>query len=280
MATEEELAQRLLSDPAFRAEFQRDPAGAARRAGLDGVAGDLLAAGDDPLQQLEQRESRSSLAGVVMAAAVEGIGIAELISPTAEASAASMPEPRHEHVDPDQYGMDGGGGRASAEALDLLKNRRVTFDADGIADLKAGRIDPRIVSVLTTLSGEHRLTISATASDHPKFSAGGSVSNHFHGRAIDIAAIDGRPVGPGNEVAKKVALELARLSPRIRPTEIGSPWPLSGPAYFTDAAHQNHLHVGFDDPVSRDWEAPGGAAAAAPVEAEVADADVTDDATS
>ena len=59
-----------------------------------------------------------------------------------------MPEPRHEHVDPDQYGMDGGGGRASAEALDLLQNRRVTFDADGIADLKAGRIDPRIVSVL------------------------------------------------------------------------------------------------------------------------------------
>ena len=86
------------------------------------------------------------------------------------------------------------------------------------------------------------------ASDHPKLTSGGSVSNHFHGRAVDIATVDGRPVAPGNAAARELAVALSRLDPGIRPSEIGSPWALSGPAYFTDGGHQDHIHVGFDDP--------------------------------
>ena len=36
-------------------------------------------------------------------------------------------------------------------------------------------------------------------SDHPQLTAGGSVSNHFHGRAVDIAMVDGKPVNASND---------------------------------------------------------------------------------
>ena len=69
------LIERLLVDPVFRAEFRRDPAGACVVAGLPGLAGEL--GGGGGMETLELRESRSSLAGVVMAAAVEGLSVAE-----------------------------------------------------------------------------------------------------------------------------------------------------------------------------------------------------------
>jgi hypothetical protein len=274
MASEEELAERLierlLSDRTFRAEFRRDPVAVARGAGLTGVAGDLLTAGGDPLQTLDLRESRSSLAGVMMAAAAEGIALYELGSGFAHPADASAHEvarvAEDRRVDPTQYGMEGSGGAPSPEVRALLDNHRVTLDATGIADLRAGRIDPRIVSVLTALSHKHTITISAMSSDHPKLTTGGSVSNHYVGRAVDIATVDGQPVGPGNAAARELATALARLDPSIRPTEIGSPWQLSGPAYFSDAAHQNHVHVGFDDPVPTSWRPPEGGQAPDPPE--------------
>ena len=237
MAGREELIERLLADPEFRAEFRRDPAGAARRMGVDGAE---FASGD-PLQTLDVRESRSSLAGVMAAAAVEGVALFAFAD---HADAAVIPADR-----------------------DLLHNENLTFDADGIADLEAGRIDARIVSVLETLSREHTITVSAMCSDHAKFTAGGSISNHVYGRAVDIATVDGQPVSPGNAAAKEVAAALSRLDPAIRPTEIGSPWALDGSAYFTDADHQDHLHIAFDDPIDPDWKPQAGTAAPAAADA-------------
>jgi hypothetical protein len=107
-------------------------------------------------------------------------------------------------------------------------------------------------------AGKHRITISSMCSDHPKRTAGGSISNHYYGRAVDIATVDGRPVGPGNIAARQLAVALSRLDPRLRPSEIGSPWQLPGASYFSDAAHQNHLHIGFDDSIDPSWTAPPG----------------------
>jgi hypothetical protein len=71
------LIERLLTDPAFRAEFRVDPAKACLGAGLPQLADDLGGSGK-AMQTLELRESRSSLAGVVMAVAVEGMAVAEV----------------------------------------------------------------------------------------------------------------------------------------------------------------------------------------------------------
>ena len=118
-------------------------------------------------------------------------------------------------------------------------------------------------------------------SDHDKLTSGGSVSNHYYGRAVDIAVVDGQPVGPGNQAAREIAESLSRLPPSIRPTEIGSPWALSGPAYFTDGAHQNHIHIGYDDPVPGGWKPPEEVAAppdqAAGPEAVVSPDDLAED---
>jgi hypothetical protein len=237
------LADQLLADPALRAEFRRDPVAAARRAGLAGLAEELSAVGGDPLQTLALRESRSSLAGVAVAAAVEGIAL-------------GLPHDALGSGHAREYGIDAPRGSPPGGAEDLLHNDRVTLDADGIADLRAGRIDPRIVSLLEELSRKHTITVSAMRSDHERLTAGGSVSNHSFGRAVDIATIDGQPVGPANAAAKAIAQRVASLDPAIRPTEIGSPWALPGPAYFTDAAHQNHLHLAYDDPVEDGWRPP------------------------
>ena len=130
------------------------------------------------------------------------------------------------------------------------------LDADGIKDIKAGRIDPRVVAVLTKLSQEHKITVTCMCSDHDKFTAGGSVSNHHFGRGMDIGAIDGEIVGPGSPLARAVASELSTLTADMRPNEIGSPFAIAGPGYFTDAAHQNHLHIGFKEAISADWKPP------------------------
>jgi putative modified peptide len=328
------LLERLLTDAAFRDQFRRNPGAAAREAGLQSVAEEMAMSAGKAMQTLDGRESRSSLAGVFMAAALEGAGVydfskdlvphlegipeqveqvlsrvhshgslsapaglADLGVPAAaaplEAAADAPPTPPNsagefpaitpeqvagrshapeplaqpppegapsspapEHVDSAQYGQEGPGGHASRETLALLHSKRVTFDADGIADLRAGRIDPRVVSVLTEVSRSHTISVSATASDHPKLTTGGSVSNHFYGRAVDIASVDGRPVGPGNAAARELAVALSRLDLSIRPSEIGSPWALPGAAYFTDGGHQDHIHVAFDEPVASDWKPP------------------------
>src|SRR5918992_2338462 len=70
-----QLIERLLVDPAFRAEFRRDPAAACRQAGLDSLADEMALGAGKAMMTLDVRESKSSLAGVMMAAAMEGVGV-------------------------------------------------------------------------------------------------------------------------------------------------------------------------------------------------------------
>ena len=176
----------------------------------------------------------------------------ETAAPPPPAAPVAPAEP----IDPDQFGQDGTGGKPNAEAQALLKNENVVLDNVGVADIKAGKIDPRIVGVLTKLSQEHEIVVSCMCSDHSKFTAGGSVSNHAFGRGLDIASIDGEIVSPGSALAREVASELSGLDSAIRPDEIGSPFAISGPGYFTDAAHSNHIHVGFKQQISPDFKLP------------------------
>jgi hypothetical protein len=252
------LLERLLADPDFRLQFDRDPVGTAREAGLHDLAEQLEREDGRPIQALDGRESRSSLAGALAAAAAEGIALFEFAGHAFGADVASAasayPAGGAWHVD--QFGAAGTGGPVVPGTDALLHNSNLVFDANGTTDLLQGRIDPRVVSLLTELSHQHKFVISATISDHSRLTAGGSVSNHYYGRAFDIASIDGQPVNAGNAVAKEIALELSQLDPRIRPSEIGSPWSLPGAAYFSDAAHQNHLHVGYDAPLDPNWQPP------------------------
>ena len=65
----------MLTDPAYRERFRRNPVAAAREAGVAGVADEMAMGAGKAMDTLDGRESRSSLAGVFMAAALEGAGV-------------------------------------------------------------------------------------------------------------------------------------------------------------------------------------------------------------
>ncbi len=178
-------------------------------------------------------------------------------APVKAAAEAVAPDPKYV-PDPAMYGMNGTGGPPSPEALAVLKDDNIILDANGKQDFQSGRMDPRMAAILLKLAEKHKITVSCTESDHPVDTVGGSVSNHNLGRGFDIAAIDGQTVNSDNPVARDIAGELAELDPSIRPTEVGTPWPISEPGYFSDADHQDHIHVAFDDPITKDWQPPAG----------------------
>src|SRR4051812_10609420 len=355
------LIERLLVDPAFRARFRRDPAAACREAGLDELAQEMQLGAGKAMMTLDLRESKSSLAGVMMAAAMGGGGVMQFVEhvaphlddipeaiedvlsrvnlPAIGGSPAHSPAPavpggaggangaavegapprgakapparvapadqtgarkgsvgagapraavappagpvqpagrsgaaaadltdtpgagKRHPVDPSQFGQDGHGGALSPEGAELLQNKNVTLDASAVADIKHGRIDPRVIAAAAKISERHRIVVTCTCSDHPKLTTGGSVSNHAYGRGLDIGSVDGEIVHPGSAAARELASELSQLPQRYRPDEIGSPWPISDPGYFTDAAHKDHLHLGVKTEIDPSWTPPADVAA-------------------
>jgi len=117
-------------------------------------------------------------------------------------------------------------------------------------DLTSGAIDPRIVGLIGAITQEHQLTISALRSDHSEYTTEGNVSNHYFGRAMDIAAVDGvsctdtAPTAPCAELAKT----LAYLPAPAHPTELIYCFDVDGPGpAFARSDHCDHVHAGYDE---------------------------------
>jgi cell wall-associated NlpC family hydrolase/murein DD-endopeptidase MepM/ murein hydrolase activator NlpD len=370
-----DLIERLLTDPAFRTEFRRDPISACESFGLTELAEELRGGGSaKALYTLELRQSMSSLAGVIMAAAAEGIGALELAgmggatqdkrvagvvnealsrtsikaisqaqlqavehqkeapgdhevhhdepehtangskdgtpgheahadegslvetpavaappepakqeapapAPVEDKPAPPKPAPADAHADHDhaagQHDHDHDQGPAladvggpavtpSAELAALLQNPNLELPPGARADLESGRVDPRLVSMLTSLTNEHKVSLSVIKTGHDQFTSGGSVSNHYLGRGIDIASVDGEIVRPNSIASRELAEAIAELPESIRPTEVGTPWSINAEGFFTDGAHQDHLHVAFDGEPPAEFQSPVTPAASAP----------------
>jgi Transglycosylase SLT domain len=117
-------------------------------------------------------------------------------------------------------------------------------------DLQQGLIDSRVMMLIAAISQNHQITISSLRSDHSMNTASGNVSNHFYGRAVDIAAIDGVPCtvvtpdGPCGRMAQALAL----LPEGRKPTELIFCFDPDGPGpAFAAADHCDHIHAGYDD---------------------------------
>jgi hypothetical protein len=116
-------------------------------------------------------------------------------------------------------------------------------------DLESGAIDPRIVGLLGAITQTHQITISALRSDHSEYTSEGNVSNHYYGRAMDIAAVDGvsctdtAPTAPCGELATT----LSQLPAPAMPTELIYCYDVDGPGpAFARSDHCDHVHVGYD----------------------------------
>jgi soluble lytic murein transglycosylase-like protein len=120
-----------------------------------------------------------------------------------------------------------------------------------MVDIQSGAIDPRILNLLGAISQEHTIRISALRSDHSEYTSSGNVSNHYYGRAMDIAAIDGVPctdVSPDGPCGT-IARQLGALPAGQEPTELIYCFDPDGPDNpngFAQADHCDHVHVGFD----------------------------------
>ncbi len=116
-------------------------------------------------------------------------------------------------------------------------------------DLDSGAIDPRLVGILGAITQTHQVTISALRSDHSEYTTEGNVSNHYYGRAMDIASVDGvscTDTSPSAPCAQ-LATTLSQLPAPAMPTELIYCFDVDGPGpAFARSDHCDHVHVGYD----------------------------------
>jgi hypothetical protein len=140
-------------------------------------------------------------------------------------------------------------GASPASVDELLRNPNLVLSANARTDLLAGIVDQRVVATLGAMAANHEVAVSVIKTGHNKFVNGtAGISNHWYARAADVYRIDGAAVSRANANAKALTQSLLAAGPPLRPDELGSPFAeLSGlPGAFTDADHQDHLHLGWD----------------------------------
>jgi len=117
-----------------------------------------------------------------------------------------------------------------------------------LRDIQAGMLDERITGLLALMTKDHQITITSLRSDHSQMTASGNVSNHFYGRAMDIAAVDGVSCTDTSTTAvcAELGYALAQLPDPLHPTELIYCFDLDGvgPA-FALPDHCDHIHAGY-----------------------------------
>jgi hypothetical protein len=141
-------------------------------------------------------------------------------------------------------------GDVSELARALLSDPAIHLTANARSDVLAGVVDPRVLQVLLLVAQTHELSlVGPVVTGHSYYVKGTTrVSNHVFGRAVDILAVDGSPVSPSNFAAREVVAEILAFAAPLKPDEVGGPWVVrvGTRSSFTNADHQDHIHVGYD----------------------------------
>ncbi|MGF1662686.1 MAG: hypothetical protein ACFCVG_09500 [Kineosporiaceae bacterium] len=132
----------------------------------------------------------------------------------------------------------------SAAVQALLANPRVRLpEAARLDALGTEGIDDRIAGVLNALAERWVVDVSVLRSGHSVTVFGTDrTSNHAVGRGVDVWALDGIPIIERERSPWRPAMELAAGSGA---SEVGGPEEIAPEPYFTNASHQDHLHIGF-----------------------------------
>jgi len=134
----------------------------------------------------------------------------------------------------------------SSLARAVLANRRLHLPYAARADIASGTISVGVLSALQSLSRSHVLDISVVKSGHPLLVFGTSrPSDHPRGHAVDVWAVDGRPLV--DRANHGLASALMRAGVGAGAYQAGGPIDLDGAghSYFSDNTHQDHVHLGF-----------------------------------
>lgn len=130
----------------------------------------------------------------------------------------------------------------------LLLDPRVTMYGGGREDVKDGRIDVRVIILVSYLAESYgEVTVSSLFSGHRKYARPGVVSAHIYGQAVDIATVGKLSIvghqQPGS-VTEKAVRSILMLPVELQPRQVISLLGLGG-ASFPMADHDDHIHVGF-----------------------------------
>jgi hypothetical protein len=144
-------------------------------------------------------------------------------------------------------------GDVNASAAALLANPRLHHYNPSWTrgDLQAGVVDPRVIAALSWALERHTVGIWVFKTGHSRLAASGNVSNHFYGRAVDIASVDGE-VCTGTRIGAcgRLAVELAALTGPLSSDELiycFDPAPRDAGSW-AQADHCDHIHMGFRVP--------------------------------
>ena len=130
----------------------------------------------------------------------------------------------------------------------VLKDPKLEIYACGREDIQSGQIDRRTLAMLAYMSARgYRQTITSLKCGHSVYTAGGSISHHSSGNAVDVAQINGLPVlgnqGPGS-ITEAYVRDLLELQGTMTPDQIISLMNFGGPS-FAMSDHADHVHVGY-----------------------------------
>ena len=140
--------------------------------------------------------------------------------------------------------VDGSRG-PSAAARRVLGSANIVLPDSARWDILRGGVDDELLRALAGSAATRKLSVAVVRSGHPRnVWATSRPSAHSSGAAADIYAVDGRPViaqrAPGTPAYELAAELYARGA-----YQLGSPWVFGagGARSFTDAVHQDHIHV-------------------------------------
>jgi hypothetical protein len=151
----------------------------------------------------------------------------------------STVDPARPQIAPRRPGGPTQAGRA------VLDDPAIRIPEPGRADIADRRVNDPILAVLARLADTYALDVQVLVSGHPGTVFPTSrVSNHTAGRAVDIRAVNGRPVSsiPRDD---PLLADFMVAAGRAGATEVGGPIAPSGRGFFSDAVHQDHFHLGI-----------------------------------
>lgn len=138
--------------------------------------------------------------------------------------------------------------RLSQPAQAVLVDERITLTDSARWDIEGGLLDDQVLQTMLAMAERFPYAVAVVLSGHPIEVFGTDrTSNHTVGRAVDVYAVDGRLVVHQRDQGSAAHL-LSRDLFDAGVTELGSPWSFDhvGGRSFTDAVHQDHLHVGYE----------------------------------
>lgn len=172
---------------------------------------------------------------VLLALLISALAAAMLVARPAEASPYG---PGHIYYD---YG----------QAQRILNNPNIVLYPGVRRDIVRGVASPAVMDAIEYSAAFYPITVSAIKTGHP-YSHAPTLkalgmpwypNAHHYGTAVDIAYVNGITVYSGNPYARRLARKFYRDG-SFAVQDLGSPW-YFGAGSFSDAAHQNHIHIGW-----------------------------------